>query len=187
MNAAISLKADALASGRHLLFVIERGGATFTGGRNEDFEEVVAIAQCEESPAELAHRVLQRIALAERSHRYFDAVVLSTGSTATEEVSSARLLIALGIAAHARVSPNLSELLLVASADTEPAAREQLLNLSHELVLGADGAPLSVRLCFAKRRSVSSSGKSLSRLRHAKTQRAAAALRGGRATRRRPA
>jgi hypothetical protein len=93
--------------------------------------------------------VLRRLATAEHSGRPFDAVLLFVGSSSEASFQAARRLIALGIAAHALTSPNLSELEIVARANAPEDLRYQLLDLADELVLSSDHQPLPVRLRFS--------------------------------------
>lgn len=121
--------------------VLERGASLSCRDDAAEFDETTAIAQLQgESDAELAQRALGRLALAERSGHSFEAallVVSETGST------SARRLIGLGLVAHAATR----ELVVIAPPDASSALRNDLLQLTDELLFGAERA-LPVRLCF---------------------------------------
>jgi hypothetical protein len=136
------------------LFVLEQGAPApieirvFVG-------DVVTIAQhAAERPADFAHRVLLRIDKSRRNGQRFDEAVLFVGRSEDPASRVARRLIALAIATAGRESGSLSELLLVAPADAEVGLREQLLELTDDLVYGAEGSPLAVRVRFEQATAV---------------------------------
>ncbi|RYZ02356.1 MAG: hypothetical protein EOO73_32135 [Myxococcales bacterium] len=134
---------------RRRLMVVEAGASLACRDDAAEFDETTAITQLSGEPAaDLAQRALARIALAERSGQAFDSALLVVGESGA---SSARRLIALGLAAHARASHRLSELVVLAPADASAELREELLMLADELLFGAE-QPLPVRLCVATQR-----------------------------------
>jgi hypothetical protein len=148
MRAALSRRPSATTARRRLL-IVEGGAAVLSPDGADGFDETVALLEVEgEEPADFADRVLRRLATAEISGRSFDAVLLFIGSSFTASAGAARRLVALGVAAHARSSSDLSELVIVARANAPEEQRYQLLALADELALGSDQEPLPVRLRF---------------------------------------
>jgi hypothetical protein len=118
--------------------------------RLDEFDETVAVTQLHgERPDDFAKRALHRIAGAERSGQNFAAAMLMTGNADDSASCAARRSIALAISAHAKLGGMRAELLVMASPDAGPRTRAQLLELVDELVFGAEGAALPVRICFA--------------------------------------
>lgn len=129
--------------------VVERGASLSCRDDAAEFDETTAITQLSGEPdAELAERALARVAVAERGSKVFDSALLVVSELGA---SSARRAIALGLAAHAALSPRLKELVIMAPADASPALREELLSLTDELLFGAERS-LPIRLCFAVKR-----------------------------------
>lgn len=135
---------------RRRLLIVESGACALNREGAERFDETIAIAQLrDEPPAELAQRVLARVASFERSHARFDAAILFVSAATDPAAASARRLMTLAIAAHAVAYPRLSELVVVVAAtQATDELREQLLALVDDLMLNQDRA-LSVRVCFA--------------------------------------
>ena len=135
---------------RRRLLIVESGACALSREGAERFDETVAIAQLrDEPPVELAHRVLARVASVERSYVGFDAATLFVGAATHPAAASARRLMALAVAAHAATTSRLSELVVVvASSHATDELREQLLDLTDDLMLNPE-QPLSVRVCFA--------------------------------------
>jgi hypothetical protein len=128
---------------------VEGGATVFSPDGADGFDETVALLELEgDEPADFADRVLRRLATAEHSGQSFDAVLVFIGASCHDSARAARRLVALGVAAHAVTSPHLSELVIVAAADTPEELRYQLLELADELILGSDQAPLPVRVRF---------------------------------------
>jgi hypothetical protein len=126
--------------------VVERGASLSCRDDAAEFDQTTAITELAgEPPAELAQRVLARVALAERGSQVFDSALLVVSEAGS---SSARRLIALGLVAHGAVNPRLAELLILAPSDASPELREDLLHLTDELLSGAQRS-LPIRLCFA--------------------------------------
>src|ERR1041384_7735700 len=143
------LPATRPSASRRRLMVVERGASLSCRDDAAEFDETTAITQLSGEPApELSQRVLARIALAERGSQGFDSALLVVSEAGS---SSARRLIALGLAAHAAVCGRLTELLILAPVDASPELREDLLRLTDELVFGAERS-LPIRLCFAAER-----------------------------------
>jgi hypothetical protein len=137
-------------SRRRRLIVMERGSSTFARDSLDEFDETVAVTQLHgERPDDFAKRVLRRIAGAERSGQNFQAAMLMAGKADDDATRAARRMIALAISAHAKLSGIRPEVVLMASPDASPDARARLLELVDELVCGAEGEPLPVRLCFS--------------------------------------
>lgn len=129
--------------------VVERGASLSCRDDAAEFDETTAITQLSGEPAaELAQRALARMALAERGSKVFDSALLVVSEVGS---SSARRLIALGLAAHAIASPRLTELVILAPSDASSELREELLRLTDELLFGAERS-LPIRLCFAVER-----------------------------------
>lgn len=129
--------------------MVERGASLSCRDDAAEFDETTAITQLSgEPPTELAQRVLTRIALAERGSHFFDSALLVVSESGS---SSARRLVALGLAAHAKVGARLTELLILAPVDASPELRADLLQLTDELLFGAERS-LPIRLCFAAAR-----------------------------------
>jgi hypothetical protein len=121
--------------------VLERGASLSCRDDGAEFDETTAIAQLQgESDGELAERVLSRLALAERGGHSFEAALLVVSERGS---GSARRLIGLGLAAHSTTR----ELAIIAPPGASPELREELLQLTDELLFGAERA-LPVRLCF---------------------------------------
>ncbi len=138
-----------LSPARRRLLVVESGARAFSREGGEQFDETVAIAQLRDEPAaELAERVLMRVASIERSRFGFEAATLFVGAATDREAVAARRLIALAVAAHAATNARLSEMVIVvASPHATDELRAQLLELVDELTLNTD-QPLSVRVYF---------------------------------------
>ncbi len=136
---------------RRRLLVVESGARAFSREGGEQFDETVAIAQLRDEPAaELAERVLLRVASVARARSGFEAATLFVGAATDRQSAAARRLIALAIAAQAANNSRLTELVIVAaSPHATPALREQLLDLVDDLTLNTD-QPLSVRVCFGE-------------------------------------
>jgi hypothetical protein len=148
-SSALRLRAVPNAARRRLV-VIESGAAGLSQSGADEFDETVAIAQLPgEAPLDLTHRVLERIANAERHGRGFDAAVLLASDASDADTCSARRLLALGIAAHAYSGAPLGELLVIGSADAGAELRCRLLDLADDLVTCAEGEPLAVRVSFS--------------------------------------
>jgi len=131
---------------RRRLMVVERGASLSCRDDAAEFDQTTAITQLSGEPAsELSQRVLARIAQAERGSECFDSALLVVSESGS---SSARRLIALGLSAHAAVSARLTELVILAPVDASPGLRAELLQLTDELLFGAERS-LPIRLCFA--------------------------------------
>lgn len=127
--------------------VVEQGASLSFRDDVQLFDETTAITQlASESADDLAHRTLARLALAERSGQPFEAAILFVGEHGSP---SARSAIGLGLAAHAESSVDLGELVIVAPPDASSSLRANLLDLTDELLFGAE-RPLAIRLCFAE-------------------------------------
>jgi hypothetical protein len=142
-------RSSSLSLHRRRLVVIEKDAPSVTCQGDESREEAVVIAQLpDEAPAQLAQRVLQRIALAERTGQSFHEAFLCTSATDDSATRAARRLITLGVAAHADVAHCLDELVLCAPSDADFAQRESLVRLADDAVLAGKEKPVRVRLCF---------------------------------------
>jgi hypothetical protein len=136
---------------RSRLLVIESGAPAWIGESRESFDQNVAITQLQgESPADFAERVLRRLAFAAKSSQCFAAAALLVGPSYDEPTCTARRMVGLAMAEYAQSARTLSELVAVAAADASQPLRERLLELADELLFGADGALLSVRICFVE-------------------------------------
>ena len=136
---------------RSRLLVIESGAPVLIPDSIEEFQRSVAITQFQgESSAAFAERALRRITFAAQSGQRFDAAALVVGPNHDERTCAARRLMGLAIAEYAESVPTLTELVVIASADACPELRERLLELADDLVFGAAGTPLSVRIRFVE-------------------------------------
>lgn len=132
---------------RRRLMVVEQGASLSFRDDQQLFDETTAITQLAgEGADDLVHRTLTRLALAERSGQPFDAAMLFVGERGS---SSARSSIGLGLAAHAARGGGLRELVIVAPPDASQDLRDGLLQLTDELLFGAE-RPLQIRVCFAE-------------------------------------
>lgn len=111
------------------------GTETIAQGRNEQ-------------PADFAHRALHQIAAYDRAGERFDEVILCVSNRRDASINAARRLIALGLAALAEVTGCFSELLVIAPVDADAKLRDQLLELTNDLVIGAERRALPVRVRF---------------------------------------
>jgi hypothetical protein len=130
------------------LFVFEQGAPAPIDLRAFVGEVVTIVQDAAEQPADFAQRALLRIDSCRRSGQRFDEAVLFVGRSEDPTFRVARRLIALAIAATASETGSLSELLVVAPADAQVGLREQLLELTSDLVYGNEGVALAVRLRF---------------------------------------
>jgi hypothetical protein len=113
------------------------------------FTNATTIAQARnEQPSDFAHRALLQIAARDRAGERFDDAILFVGNAEKPGTNAARRLIALGIAAAAEATGTFSELLVVAPADADAKLRDQLLELTNDLVIGAERRALPVRVRF---------------------------------------
>ena len=136
---------------RSRLLVIESGAPVLIPETGGTFDQNVAITQLQgESPVTFAERVLRRIAFAAKSRQCFVAAALLVGPEYDEQTCAARRLVGLAIAEYAESARTLSELVAVASADACQSLREHLLELADDLVFGAAGTRLSVRIRFVE-------------------------------------
>jgi hypothetical protein len=139
----------ARAVSRRRLMVVERGASLTCRDDVEVFDETIALTQLPgEAPAELAERALSRLAQAERSRTFFDSLLLAVSE---EGAGEARRLLGLGLASHGTSSGAARELVIIAPARPSAELRDELLQLTDELLLGAE-RPLQVRLRFAAER-----------------------------------
>jgi hypothetical protein len=142
--------APPLVANQRRLFVVEREALLLASEQTnvENFDETVALAQLrDESPDDFADRVVRRIGAAAHSAPFSEAM-LCASDTCEPAALSARRLIAIAIAAHAETTSSPPELVVVASASISRGARERLLGLTDDLVLGMAGRSLPVRLRF---------------------------------------
>jgi hypothetical protein len=142
--------APPLVGNRRRLLVVEREALLLASEQAsaENFDETVALAQLrDESPEDFADRVARRIGAAAHSAPFSEAM-LCASDTCEHAALSARRLIAIAIAAHAEATSSPPELVVVASASISRGARDRLLELTDDLVLGAAGTSLPVRLRF---------------------------------------
>lgn len=129
--------------------VVERGASLSCRDDAAEFDETTALTQLSGEPdEELAERVRARLAQAERSGQRFDSAMLVVADPGT---SGARRLVGVALAAHRAVHPQLDELVIIAPADASDALRDDLAQLTDELLFAAKPS-LPVRLCFAAER-----------------------------------
>lgn len=127
------------------LHIIERGAL-------EDFvpslPDGLTLRQApEETSAELVQRVLRQVAASERARAPIDGATLVTACHIDADVTAARQLMLLGLAAYAEATDRLFEVLVLAPPQADGHTRAQLLGLVDEL-LSAAKRNIAVRLRF---------------------------------------
>jgi len=131
------------------LLVVEQGASPMRRDGSDEFDETLVVAQLPtESPSAFAHRILERLALAERAGRHFEAAVLLTGRHHDALASAARRLLVLGLAAHGASHATPCALQLDALPSASAHAREALLALVEEVASVNERGAAPVRLCF---------------------------------------
>lgn len=126
------------------LHIIERDAA-------EDLvpsrEELTVRQAHQETPAELAQRVLRQVAASERARIEIDGATLLAGHDNDAGTGAARRLMLLGLASYADAADRLFEVLVVAPPHADDHTRAQLLALVDEL-LSAAKRNIAIRLRF---------------------------------------
>jgi hypothetical protein len=135
---------------RRRLLVVERGASLLANqsAEAENFDETVTVAQMrDESCDDFSDRVVRRIGAAAQSAPFSEAL-LYVSDVCEPATLSARRLLAIAILAQAEATSGPAGLVVVASANASRAERERLLELTDDLVLGAQSTSLPVRLRF---------------------------------------
>lgn len=133
------------------LLVVEQGASPMRRDGSDEFDETLVVAQLPaESPTAFAQRILQRLALAERAGRHFEAALLLTGGHHDPATSAARRLLALGLAAHGTSRANPCALQLEALPSAGQQARATLLALVEEVASVTERGAAPVRLRFGQ-------------------------------------
>jgi hypothetical protein len=163
MRSTKTARATALrrASDRVQLIVVELGSSPLSRVPSGGFDQTIAVTQTHgELPVHFAQRALARLAHVERRGGHVESAVLLPGDRHDAASNAARHLVVLGLSAHAEAHPGMSELCLLASADAEPAARRELLELAERVTAGAkpDAPPVRIRFSEASAASEPKSG-----------------------------
>lgn len=111
-------------------------------------ESLVIAQQAEETPAELALRVVQRLALLEAGGHGVVTAVLAAGHAGGDEVYAARCVIARTMLAHMAGRSRAGGLVFAASEEIDEGRRVELLELAETLIGQLAGTRLSIGLHF---------------------------------------
>lgn len=138
--------------GRRLRLVVVEDGAEGLGpylSPDASADTMVLHQSTEEPAAELAVRVIQRIASIERSGQGVAKAVVLLGPRLDQQAMAARQLLARALLVHAQVAAMGSgELVLVVGSQADPALRHHLMALVEALVGEPEAGSMAIRIRF---------------------------------------
>lgn len=132
------------------LLVVERGANMPALSRNEPIGDLVVVPDGDARPAELALRVIERIARAERNGRHIEEATIAVTNGGDAQRAAARALIARALVKH-QMHAGGGEIVLWARCAPTSETRHEVLALAGVVMSELDSTSVSLRVLFEQR------------------------------------